>query len=89
MNEKLSITLPSELVAVLQEQVDSGRYDTISDVVRNALEQQDWAHVDFTESEIEYMREKTRKSLADSRPTISVEEMRARLDAHLDKLYGR
>ena len=86
MNEKLSITLPSELVAIIREQVDSGRYESVSDVVREALERQDWEQ-ELTEADVEYMREKTRRSLANPKPAHSVQETREHMDAFIKRIY--
>jgi antitoxin ParD1/3/4 len=87
MNEKISITLPSELVEIIQEQVDSGRYDSISDVVRDVLERQDWYHA--AQADIDQIRQKIAEALNDPRPSISAEELRTRLKQHLNELYGR
>lgn len=67
MNEKLSITLPGDLVAIVRAQVDSGHYGSISDAVRDALEQHAWFD-DMNGPSMEIMRERVRASLAIPRP---------------------
>ena len=37
MNEKLSITLPSEMVAAIKSRVDAGAYASTSEVLRAAM----------------------------------------------------
>ena len=37
MNAQLSITLPAEMVAVIKQQVEAGRYASTSDMLRAAM----------------------------------------------------
>ncbi|KQY31907.1 hypothetical protein [Rhizobium sp. Root483D2] len=60
MNEKLSITLPAELVEIINDRVDAGLYASSSDVLEAAMVS---------------IRARVKASLDDPRPNISSDDM--------------
>lgn len=82
--EKLSITLPPEMVTAIKTRVEAGSYASTSEVLREAMRlwlRQEEEH----EERIAAIRARVQQSLTDSRPNLSSAEMRDRLDA----LYAR
>lgn len=85
MSEKLSITLPAEMVAAIKERVSSGRYSSTSEVLREAM--RTWLRDEEEHAErIEAIRSKVKRSLNDPRPSVSLDEAFERLSQHTDKL---
>lgn len=78
MVEKLSITLPADMVAYIKAQVDAGRFASTSEVLREAVRS-------WTRQEEEYdarltaIRARIQQSLDDPRPAIDIDEVRERL----------
>ena len=86
MNEKLSITLPAEMVAVIKQQVETGRYASTSEMLRAAM--QTWMREEDEHAErIEQIRAGIARSIADPRPLLTSAEVEARLDALVAR-YG-
>lgn len=82
--EKLSITLPSEMVSAIKARVEAGSYASTSEVLREAIRlwlQQEEEH----EERMASLRARVERSLNDPRPNLTSAEMRERLDA----LYAR
>ena len=80
MNEKLSITLPAEMVAVIKEQVEAGRYASTSDMLRAAMRR--WMQEEEERvARIAEIRAEIAESIADPRPSLTPEEVKERLDA--------
>jgi antitoxin ParD1/3/4 len=82
--EKLSITLPSEMVTAIKARVDAGSYASTSEVLREAMRlwlRQEKEH----EERMASIRAQVEQSLNDPRPNLTSTEMRERLDA----LYAR
>ena len=80
MNEKLSITLPAEMVAEINLQVEAGRYASPSDVLQHAM--QAWMRTENEHKErLEEIRASIARSIADPRPPLTEAEVDARLDA--------
>lgn len=80
MNEKLSITLPTEMVAVIKQQVEAGRYASNSEMLRAAM--RTWMREEDEHAErIAEIRDGIARSLADTRPLLTSAEVDARLDA--------
>ena len=88
MNEKLSISLPSELVALIKEQVESGRYASTSDMLQQAVEAFIGQDQRDSELDLEFMRMRTRQSLEDPRPSVPLKEGMVRLRMRLANLYN-
>ncbi len=77
--EKISVALPSEMVAAIRAAVESGDYATNSDVMRDAL--RDWRmRRRVEEIEIEEMRRMVQEGI-DSGPSLDGETEFARLKA--------
>lgn len=87
MNEKLSITLPAELVATINEEVASGRYASPSDLLQQAVESLIREDEGFVEPDLDHMRARIKQSLEDPRPSVSLEETRKHMDDFIDRLY--
>lgn len=80
MMEKLSITLPTEMVDVIRAEVEAGTYASTSDVVRAAIDV--WIRGEEEHRErIASIRARVQASLDDPRPRLSSQEMRTALDA--------
>ncbi|NRP84888.1 putative nickel-responsive regulator [Ensifer adhaerens] len=84
MNEKLSISLPSEMVAAIKSRVDAGAYASTSEVLRAAL--RIWLREEEEYQErISAIRQKVAASLDDPGPDLSGHEVKERLGAFFDK----
>ena len=82
MSEKLSITLPPEMVAVIREQVDTGRYASVSEVLRHAM--RSWMREEEEHTErLAAIRARIARSLDDPRPAVPLDEAMGRLEAHV------
>jgi antitoxin ParD1/3/4 len=76
--EKISIALPSEMVAVVRGAVATGEYASSSEVVRDAL--RDWTHKrSLRQQGVVELRQVWQEALRDKRPG-------ADFDAVLDRL---
>jgi antitoxin ParD1/3/4 len=76
LNEKISITLPSEMVEEVKARVEAGRYASNSDVMRAAL-----AALDREEQLMEQVVDtKIREALDDDRRGIPADLVFARLE---------
>jgi antitoxin ParD1/3/4 len=88
MNEQLSITLPAEMVEVIREQVEAGRYASTSDMLRAAMKR--WIRDEEEHAErIADIRAGVARSLADTRPLLTSAEVDARLDALAERYRDR
>ena len=79
--EKLSITLPPEMVRMIKDKVGTGAYGSFSEVVREAIrlwERQEEEHG----ARLASIRARVQRSLADDRPDVPLEEAFDRLAAH-------
>lgn len=82
--EKLSITLPPEMVTAIKVRVEAGAYASTSEVLREAMRlwlRQEEEH----EERMSSIRARVQQSLDDPRPNLTSSQMRERLDA----LYAR
>ncbi|MBB5571865.1 MULTISPECIES: type II toxin-antitoxin system ParD family antitoxin [Rhizobium] len=74
MNEKLSISLPSEMVAAIKSRVDAGAYASTSEVLRAAVRV--WLREEEEYQErIAAIRQKVKASLDDPRPDLSLQDI--------------
>lgn len=81
LSEKLSITLPAEMVALIKEQVEAGRYASTSEVLRVAM--RTWMRDEEEHAErLAAIRARISRSLDDPRPAISSADVSERLEAH-------
>lgn len=79
MNQKLSITLPAELVDIINSRVETGAYASTSEVVEAAMQlfvADEQAHEEAMAS----IRARVKASLDDPRPDVSIEEIDDWLD---------
>jgi antitoxin ParD1/3/4 len=82
--EKLSITLPPEMVTAIKARVDTGAYASTSEILREAMRL--WLRQEEEyEQRISSIRARVQQSFDDPRPNLTNSQMRARLDA----LYTR
>ena len=80
------------LSAVVERRVSSGEYASASDVViegLRALEREEQAIEDFLAESKDTLRSKIAEALADPRPSISQDEVFARLRARIADLKAR
>jgi antitoxin ParD1/3/4 len=74
MNEKLSISLPSEMVAAIKARVDAGNYASTSEVLRAAVRV--WLREEEEyQQRIAAIRQRVQTSLDDPRPDLSLNDM--------------
>jgi antitoxin ParD1/3/4 len=79
-SEKLTVTLPEDMVRSINDKVDAGVYGSADDIIRNAVRL--WQrHEEESEERLGAIGARIRRSLADARPDISMEESFARLSA--------
>lgn len=79
--EKLSITLPPEMVRTIKAKVEAGTYASTSEVIREAVriwQRQEEEH----EQRLASIRARVKRSLADSRPDVPLTEAFDRLARH-------
>jgi antitoxin ParD1/3/4 len=80
MTEKLSITLPSEMVRTIKNKVDAGTYASTSEVIREAVRL--WQRQEEEHAErLATIRSRVQRSLADERPDVPLAEAFDRLAA--------
>ena len=80
MAEKLSITLPSEMVSIIKERVREGTYASTSEVLREAV--RTWLRQENEyEARMESIKARINRSLDDPRPNLSGKQVRENLDA--------
>ncbi|MGV1790883.1 ribbon-helix-helix domain-containing protein [Rhizobium sp. A37_96] len=74
MNEKLSISLPSEMVAAIKARVDAGAYASTSEVLRAAIRV--WLREEEEyQQRIAVIRQKVEASLDDPRPDLNLRDI--------------
>ena len=74
MNEKLSISLPSEMVAAIKARVDAGSYASTSEVLRAAVRV--WLREEEEyQQRIAAIRQRVKTSLDDPRPDLSMQDI--------------
>ena len=77
--EKISIALPSEMVAVVRGAVATGEYASSSEVVRDAL--RDWTHKrSLRQQGVAELRQVWQEALRDKRPGADVDDVLDRLE---------
>ncbi|OEC92924.1 MULTISPECIES: ribbon-helix-helix domain-containing protein [unclassified Rhizobium] len=74
MNEKLSISLPSEMVAAIKARVDAGSYASTSEVLRAAVRV--WLREEEEyQQRIAAIRQRVKTSLDDPRPDLNMQDI--------------
>jgi antitoxin ParD1/3/4 len=79
MNQKISVSLPAEMIEAINARVEAGTYQSASDVVQaaiHALAEQD----DDYAARIAAIRARVQASIDDPRPSLSGAEIRAWID---------
>ncbi len=79
--EKLSITLPPEMVRAIKGKVETGAYASTSEVIREAVrlwQRQEEEHAERMAA----IRARVQRSLADSRPDVPIAEAFDRIATH-------
>jgi antitoxin ParD1/3/4 len=88
MAEKLSITLPAEMVNVINGQVKDGRFASVSEVLREAM--RTWMRQEEEHTErMAAIRSRIAHSLADTRPTVAIDDAFERLEKRLQNKTAR
>lgn len=83
--EKISIALPTEMVAVVRQAVETGEYASSSEVVRDAL--RDWTQKrSLRQQGIDELRQVWRQAMEDKTPGVPVNEVLDRLERKYQKL---
>lgn len=84
MSEKLSITLPAEMVAAIKKQVDSGRYASTSEVLRDAMRA--WMLDEEEHAErLASIRARITRSLDDPRPAVPLDDAFAHIRSNVER----
>lgn len=84
MNRKLDVSLPDDVVAVINDAVASGQFETTDDMLAEAV--QAWArHQQHRAGVLADMRARIEQSLSDSRPSIPIDEAFERLYQRIDR----
>ncbi|HTU49829.1 MAG TPA: type II toxin-antitoxin system ParD family antitoxin [Acidobacteriaceae bacterium] len=77
--EKISIALPSEMVSIVRQAVETGEYASNSEVVRDAL--RDWTQKrSLRQQGIDELRQVWRQALQSDSPGVSAEDVLDRLE---------
>jgi len=77
--EKISIALPSEMVAIVRNAVATGEYASSSEVIRDAL--RDWTHKrTLRQQGIAELRQLWQEALHDKTPGIAADDVLDRLE---------
>ncbi|MGA1801056.1 ribbon-helix-helix domain-containing protein [Rhizobium sp. HT1-10] len=80
MNQKLSISLPAEVVDAINARVEAGAYGSASDVVQAAMRALTERDEDSA-ARIASIRARVQASLDDPRPRLSADELETWIDA--------
>ena len=89
--EKISVSLPHDMVESINDAVESGDYATVSEVVRDALRrwESDRAHDQAIKTYgLERLRQMVQEGI-DSGPSIDAEEVFAQVRARLEQKWGQ
>lgn len=82
MNQKLSISLPDEMVDAIEKQVQSGSFASTSEVLRTAV--QHWLKDEEEHAAwLADVRARIDASINDPRPSVSADEVQSRIDGFL------
>ncbi len=84
MQEKISITMPTEMLDRIRARVEDGSYTSASEVIRAAM--RTWMREeDEYEERIAAIRASVHAAMEDPRPNISLDDYRAELDERLKR----
>lgn len=83
--EKISITMPPEMVRAIRESVEAGEFASTSEALRDAVRV--WQRQRLEDAErLLAIRARVRRSLDDPRPDLTGEELDARLEQAFDEI---
>jgi antitoxin ParD1/3/4 len=78
--EKVSVTMAREQLQAIRERVEAGEFATVSEAMRDAVRV--WQRQRIEDAErLEAIRARVRRSIEDSRPSLSEDEADAALEA--------
>jgi antitoxin ParD1/3/4 len=77
--EKISVTITPEMLRVIRESVESGEYGSTSEALRDAVRVWQRERQEHAER-LKAIRARLRRSLADPRPSIPLEEAFERIE---------
>lgn len=84
MAEKLSITLPAEMVKAINDQVQDGRFASVSEVLREAM--RTWMRQEEEHAErMAAVRARIARSLDDPRSTLGLDDAFDRLEQSVQR----
>ena len=82
-SDKVSVTLPPDMLDDLRAAVAAGDYGSTSEALRDAVRSWQRARAEDSEALVA-LRARVRRSLADPRPSLTAADVMARLEALLD-----
>ncbi len=88
MNEKISVSLPAEMIAEINLQVEAGRYASPSEMLQHAMQALAREREEH-EERIAEIRGDIARSLADPRPPVPAKEAFERLRGHIRDRFER
>ncbi|MBO9097767.1 MULTISPECIES: type II toxin-antitoxin system ParD family antitoxin [unclassified Rhizobium] len=83
MNQKLSITLPAEMVEAINARVEAGTYGSASEVVQAAIRALVEQDEDYA-ARISSLRARVQASIDDPRPDLTGAEVKAHIEAFFE-----
>lgn len=86
--QKLSITLTKQQAEMVRASIESGRFASTSEVIRDALRAWEREEEEHRER-IARIKEKIQRTLESDEPMLTVDEVRENLRSHLGSIYGR
>lgn len=80
--EKISITMPPEMMRLIRDSIEAGEYASTSEVLRDAMRA--WLRQREEHQErLESIRARVRQSLDDPRPSVPMEEAEENLERYM------
>lgn len=80
--EKVSITMPPEMMRLIRDSIEAGEYASTSEVLRDAMRA--WLRQREEHQErLESIRARVRQSLDDPRPSVPMEEAEENLERYM------
>ena len=82
--EKLSVELPADMLQTIRDSVEAGEFGSESEALQDAVRAWRREREDH-ERQLEEIRAKIDRSLNDPRPSLTSEEMRARMERFMSE----
>lgn len=86
MNKKFDVTLPDDVVAVVEDAVASGQFASSDDMLIDAVQAWQRAQEERAET-LASIKARIQQSLDDPRPSVPIDEAFERVHAYIDRLY--